>query len=605
MLNSVNLTRCWDIVETIVKSRGRIPQKYHYFEEVWDSFQNNQLIFLQAPTGAGKTEAVLAPFIQNLIDNERRWHSVLYVLPTRSLVFNMFYRICKTLNACRQLFKIPRIVIDYDHGGFTQFKAFLEGDITVTTYDTLVYTFYGFRSYGYHLLLSVGKIAGSLVVFDESQLLQDSQWYSLTLLPYHVASLIAFGATVIIITATLPRILTKEIEEALRPFILRQNVKCSSVNVRADPKRDVITRGKLSVSIRDGQLLNNVLEVAKNYEKPMLFIFNTVERAAEAYRYLVKNGYDEVMLLHSRLIDEERKNRETFFEKNPTGHDLIVVATQVVEAGIDYDFKTVATEISPIDSLIQRIGRCARKSDGEALIFRDSKQAVEIYPRITIDKTLRIINESSLAESVRDVLTASNLVNAVYCKEVVENLRKEAHEELSKALSFIKTFSTKIFDLRDLMKEHAQNLLRIGIEIKCVLLPQDIYQKVLINIRCPKDKAFISLPLPLNQIIEVFNKNTLSLSIRTLYKDIEIPALKHKVGNEEFYLSISTSFNSHDQENSSMREQGGTLDIVVYNKLFAAITRHMREGFTSLFIINPSYYSVEKGYHLGLVKLYG
>ncbi|MEM2703202.1 MAG: DEAD/DEAH box helicase, partial [Candidatus Bathyarchaeia archaeon] len=182
MSNSASLAHYWNIVEAIVKSRGRTPQRYHYFEDIWESLQNNKIIFLQAPTGAGKTEAVLTPFIQDLIDGERRWHSLLYVLPTRSLVYNMFYRICKTLDTCRQTFGMPKIVVDYDYGGFTPFKAFLEGDVTITTYDTLFYTFYGFRSYGHHFLLSVGKIAGSLVIFDETQLLQDSEWYSLTLL---------------------------------------------------------------------------------------------------------------------------------------------------------------------------------------------------------------------------------------------------------------------------------------------------------------------------------------------------------------------------------------------------------------------------------------
>lgn len=606
MSNSTSLVRCWDIVGSIIKSRGRTLQKYHYFEEVWGSLQNNRLIFLQAPTGAGKTEAVLTPFIQNLINGERRWHSILYVLPTKSLVFNMFHRICKTLSVCRQLFEMPKIVVDYDHGGFTPFKVFLEGDITITTYDALIYTFYGFRSYGHHLFLSVGKIAGSLVVFDEVQLLQDSQWYSPTLLPYHIANLIVFGATVIIMSATLSKIFAEEVKEALNMFEMRRNMRYPYISVEADPNRDTVMRGRLNVFVENSRLIDHVLKIAEKYERPILFIFNTVERAVEAYRQIMENGYNNVILLHSRLINDVRKNRETFFERDSVSHDLIAVATQVVEAGIDYDFRTVATEISPIDSLIQRIGRCARKSDGKALIFTDQEQAAHVYPQIIIDKTARIINEDRLAESVRNISTASSLVDAVYCKKIVEELKKDAHDELMGTLSFIKTFPTKIFISRNLIDNQASNLLRLGIEIRCILLPYEIYVEILRLVESSKNRALISLPP--NQVIDLFNKNTLSLSIKKLRRDLEIPALKHKVGDEEFYLSISLASymaSSREQEIRSTYKWGSVLEIEKHNKLFTLIMGHEWKGFTNLFIVNPSFYSIEKSYHLGLVKPYG
>ncbi|MCX8171842.1 MAG: CRISPR-associated helicase Cas3', partial [Candidatus Bathyarchaeota archaeon] len=370
MPNPDDLACYWRVVEAVVRDRGREPRRYHYFWEFWSVLQNynkNRLIILQAPTGAGKTETVLSPFIWDLVGGERRWHSLIYVLPTRSLVYNMFYRICKALSSCMRSFDVPRVVVDYDYGGFTPFKAFLEGDITVTTYDTLIYTFYGFRSYGHHLLLSIGKVAGSLVVLDEVQLLQDAEWYSLTLLPHHIANLVKFGATVILMTATLPKILAWDVNEALpKPY---SGMSCSCLSVRADPDRDSVARGRLSVSMRDDRLIDHVLEIAGSYEKPMLLVFNTVERAVEAYRILKENGYGDVVLLHSRLISDERRRREESFEMKPENPNLIVIATQVVEAGIDYDFRTVATEISPIDSLIQRLGRCARRRDGEALVF--------------------------------------------------------------------------------------------------------------------------------------------------------------------------------------------------------------------------------------------
>jgi len=44
---------------------------------------------------------------------------------------------------------------------------------------------------------------------------------------------------------------------------------------------------------------------------------------------------------------------------------VILVATQVVEASVDADFDFMVTEISPIDSQIQRWGRVFRSRDDE------------------------------------------------------------------------------------------------------------------------------------------------------------------------------------------------------------------------------------------------
>lgn len=600
MVNSAILNSYWDIVEAVVKSRGRELQKYHYFEKLWRSLQDgNQLIFLQAPTGAGKTEAVLAPFIRGLVRGEREWHSLLYVLPTRSLVFNMFHRICKALNVCKYIFGKPtRVVVDYDYGGFTPFKAFIEGDLTITTFDTLLYTSYGFRSYGHHYLLSMGKIAGSLVILDEVQLLQDAWWYSLSLLPHHIVNLLVFGATIIVMTATLPLLLLDEVKESLRSFERFQEVEYPMILIETDPNKDIIKRGKVDVNVKEGKLLEYTLDIVRNYEKPILLIFNTVGRAVKAYRQLVENGYKNVTLLHSRLISEERRKRESYFEKkNSTNHDLIAVTTQVVEAGLDYDFRTIATEISPIDSLIQRLGRCGRKSDGIALVFKNLDQTKNVYPKIIVSETERILDEHHLAESVKNVSVASALVNKVYSEKVVKELKGEVSGELSSVLSFIKTFPTdKIFKQRTLFDKQAQNILRLGMEVRCILLPQEIYQKILEGARSGKgDKIFIKLPI--EQTINLLNHNTLSLSIKKLSKNLEIPSLRHQLNGREIYLSFSITPSRTDHNVSS------EIEIVIHDNLFKAIKS--QGGFIHPLIINPSYYLFEGEYHLGLVKPFG
>ena len=302
----------WEIVEAIVVNRGRRLRKYRYFEEFWNAVdKGSRLIFLKAPTGAGKTEATITPFLSDILEGWRRWHSLLYVLPTRSLVHNMFKRICKSAKACLEKSREPiKLVINYDHGGYVSGKAYLEGDITITTYDTLLYTFYGFRSYGHHILLSVGKLAGSLIVLDEAQLLQDSSWYSLTIMPYHILNLLRYGGTVVVTTATLPEILIKETLKILE--YAGQRVSYSIIEM--DPTVDKVQRGSVKVKFIESDLADNVADIVKECEKPALVIVNTVERAVNVFKKLRDEGHEAIHLLHSRLMAKIRKRREAIFE---------------------------------------------------------------------------------------------------------------------------------------------------------------------------------------------------------------------------------------------------------------------------------------------------
>lgn len=587
--SSFSLAECWDVVGRVVESRGRPLKRYHYFEEVWRALEEGaQLIFLRAPTGAGKTEASTAPFFASLLRGEREWHSLLYVLPTRSLTYNMFSRICKALGACRASGgRLKHLVIDYDHGGPSLLKPFIEGDVTVTTYDTLIYTFYGLRSYGHHYFLSVGKIAGSLVILDEAQLLQDGHWFSMTLLPHHIANLLVFGATVVVMSATLPKVFIDDVDEAIEHLHQRP----PKALIEADPSRDVIARGRLDVEVREGTLLDEAFQIARSYERPMLLVFNTVERAVEAYRQLAKSGCGNAVLLHSRIVSSVRKGRESIFEKDGLS-DLVVVATQVVEAGLDYDFRTVATEVSPMDSLIQRLGRCARRGDGVALIFKEPGQTRGVYPSLIVERTVEWLDGNRLADSVRNVRTASELIDAVYGREAVERLKEGATNYIRQVLGFVKTFKEgKVFEPREPVRSQGLNLVRLGAEVKCVLLPERLYSKIVEKVRLVEDRALWRLSRrQASKLLRLLSKASFSLSIGGLDRPLEAPSLKHRLGDQEYYLSLSMY----------MEGSRGYLEVIKQRSIVG-----QRRGFANFFIVNPSYYLIEGGYHLGLVRPYG
>jgi CRISPR-associated endonuclease/helicase Cas3 len=104
-----------------------------------------------------------------------------------------------------------------------------------------------------------------------------------------------------------------------------------------------------------------------------LVVLNTVDRAKAVYEAIRKDKKAPVnlLLVHSRFRPQERRqlNEDLQRQGDPT-KDRIIVATQVVEAGVDISSRTLISELAPWSSIVQRIGRCNRTGgDGPGQVF--------------------------------------------------------------------------------------------------------------------------------------------------------------------------------------------------------------------------------------------
>ncbi len=110
-----------------------------------------------------------------------------------------------------------------------------------------------------------------------------------------------------------------------------------------------------------------------------LVIVNTVDRATKVFAALEKlvkkeKKSVELKLVHSRFRGAERRGWSFLRKKAPlTGEGRILVATQVVEAGVDLSASVLVTDLAPWSSLVQRFGRAARYAgeSGEVFVVGD------------------------------------------------------------------------------------------------------------------------------------------------------------------------------------------------------------------------------------------
>jgi len=129
------------------------------------------------------------------------------------------------------------------------------------------------------------------------------------------------------------------------------------------------------------------------YGRVTLAICNTVKSAVAVHKELMalqkKSEFNfDLRLIHSRFRGNERQAWAGDFlskEHCKQGVDRIIVATQVVEAGVDISAGALITELAPWPSLVQRFGRCAR--------YGGTGRAVVVDQRLTSKQCLPYTQE--------------------------------------------------------------------------------------------------------------------------------------------------------------------------------------------------------------------
>lgn len=151
----------------------------------------------------------------------------------------------------------------------------------------------------------------------------------------------------------------------INPIILR-HVGDNAKYLQAYSDEDLKSMRSHVIAVKENSILEAIEEIIqKAKRKNVLVICNTVKRAQEVFgtidEKLRELGEEiEIELLHSRFIERQRREKESAVLNNKKANSIFV-ATQIVEASLDIDFDILFTELSPADSLLQRMGRIYRK----------------------------------------------------------------------------------------------------------------------------------------------------------------------------------------------------------------------------------------------------
>ena len=369
-----------------------------YKEALYQEINLDKKIYsINLPTGLGKTLLSLS-FAMKLRECVQRSTGgksiprIIYALPFLSIIEQNADVIETTLGTCG-IKPYSDILLKHHHLSEIFYKKgeneelesdsakiLIEGwnsEIIVTTFIQLFHSVISNRNKS---LRKFHRFNGAIIILDEIQAIPIKYW----LLINKVLRVLTQSLNAYIVFAT-----------ATEPIIIEKKEMVSLVEGKEYfQKMDrVIIKQKLQEDMTLEDLLS-AIEIQE--DKKYLFIFNTINSAKQFYN-LIKEEYEDTTFLSTHVVPKERLHRIADIKR---GKYKIVVATQLVEAGVDIDFDVVTRDIAPLDSINQASGRCNRHGRKEGTVYVVSlkdengrKYASSIYDPVLLDITKNILKD--------------------------------------------------------------------------------------------------------------------------------------------------------------------------------------------------------------------
>lgn len=519
------------------------------YEDIQKEIEENydkKILSITAPTGTGKTYSgfFAAEKLKELLGDNRR---IIYALPFTSIINQNYDVIYNLISDSVENFDEVSSEYIIKHHSLTDkdykseksdidiLKAELlienwSSSIIVTTFVQLLETLISNKN---RMLKKFSAFNHSIILLDEVQAI-DLKYLGLVdfILRKAVEEL---DCRIITMTATKP-ILLSDGHELLSDY-KKYFSYFNRTKINYNPNKVTID-----------EFIDDFIEEIK--DESYLIICNTIGESLEIYKKL-EDIPREVMYLSTNILPIHRKEKiKEIEDKLKLGEKLIVVSTQVVEAGVDFDFDNVIRDIAPIDSIIQAAGRCNRhnkKACGEVNVVNicNSKERLYgdmVYGKMQIMISKEILNEYKEIEESQYL----DLIEKYFLK-AEENKNKDVSKKFIESINLLNftgedEYTISKFSLIEEKGNYVDVFFRINEEAEQVYLEfidlikdKDLEnrRKRQLKIRAKLNDYTLSIPYKYASRINV-NKEDIILSLP-------------KEGCEEYYFD-DIGFKREDEE---------------------------------------------------------
>lgn len=298
-------------------------------------------VVLQASTGSGKTEAVLAPATEKLIINQAHF-TIIYIVPTRALALDMHRRI-------KPIYKKLGLKSGIRTGDAKHLRDSTPHLLIMTPESLDVMLGSQNQDNKYFL-----KHVHMMIIDEVHVFLHDARGQQLAYLRRRLALQSSAALQTIALSATID-----DVEDILRFFNLKKN---SFVYKQSQARQ--LQPHWVHIEDEEYELPLFFDDLYHRFSCQKLLVFaNSRKKCEQLYELLNQEGFfsKNVFLHYSNLSTQERKFIESSFRDKKIG---VCIATSTLELGIDIGDVDGVVLLGPPPSVmafLQRIGRGNRR----------------------------------------------------------------------------------------------------------------------------------------------------------------------------------------------------------------------------------------------------
>ena len=405
---------------------------------------DKHIFLLEAPTGSGKTNSSMNLAFK-ILKNKKDINKLFYIFPFNTLVeqtkdsfFNIFENDNDIKNEVAVINSITPIKIydevDYNSKEYKDYeksllsRQFLHYPINLSTHVNLFKYLFGIdRESAFPLI----HLANSVIILDEIQSYRNEIWKEIILFLKAYSRLL--NIKIIIMSATLPdlsklsyeeegfaRLITNREKYFNNPlFKNRVEVDFSLLDIDSSDIGDILLQKVIDEAVSIDDKLDGKVVVEFIKKSSAENFYNELKEVVE------EEGLDKEVLLITG--DDNKVERKRIIDKIKESKNVILIATQVIEAGVDIDMDLGFKDISILDSeeqFLGRINRSCRKENCKVFFF-NKDEASNIYKNDIRKKQDLVLKN----EDIKEMLINKNF-DDFYDKvlEILEEVRKEEND---------------------------------------------------------------------------------------------------------------------------------------------------------------------------------